>query len=345
MAWAKGTATDFIDFLRKFRDYSAGLIDPSTDPDITEGVIVPADDQWEILVNGALQPDIPGSGMATDGEVYLRGQGSDPADQIVVGIRTYRNSGNNIWGWELRGYTQFNDALTFETMPGTSPSCFASFDDAVFDCWFWVNSRRIMALAIIGTTPILVHLGFVRQFGTRSQYPYPLLIGGAQQTNAQNFQANNFGQSCFPDPCDNGGQLRWVDGTWQEVRHYSSNNATRSQARETSGGYKIWPQRDATVNAGDDSTTANSVSTLFENFSVTQTQISSSEIGAFPIFPCVLHSADQMVGLIDGLYVIGGIGLVTGDTITDEDSPAKVFDVFANTWRTEQIDFFGILRE
>jgi len=75
MAWARGTATDFIDFLRKFRDYSAGLIDPSTDPDITEGVVVPSGDQWEILVNGAGQPDIPGSGFATDGEVYLKGPG------------------------------------------------------------------------------------------------------------------------------------------------------------------------------------------------------------------------------------------------------------------------------
>lgn len=345
MAWAKGTATDFIEFLRNFRDYAAGLIDPSIHATITEGVVVPGADQWTILANGAGQPALPGSGFATDGEVYLEGPGSDPADQIIVGFKTYRNAGNNIWGWELKGYTQFNDALTFTTMPGVSPSCFAAFDDATFDCYFWVNSRRIMALAILGTAPVLVHLGFPRQFGTRSQYPYPLLISGSQDTNAQNFQANNFGQSCFPDPCDNGGQLRWVDGNWLEVRHYTNQSGTRSQARETSGGVKIWPQRDATTTSGDEASQLDNEEQLFENFSTTTVQISDSQIGVFPLFPCILHQSNQLIGTIDGLYVAGGGGLVTGDTIADENSPSKIYDVFANTWRTEQIDFFAVLRE
>lgn len=346
MAWAKGTATDFIDFLRKLGDYASGVIDPASDPDINEGEQVPLADRWEIQTNGALQPDLPVSGFATDGELYLIGPGSDPADQIVVGFKTYRNAGNNIFGWEIRGYTQFNDTLDFTSMPGTSPSCFAAFDDAAFDCYFWVNARRIMALAVVGTAPILVHAGFVQQFGTRSQWPYPLMVSGSQDGNDQNFQANHFGQSCLPDPCLLGCQLRWVDGSWVPIRHYTSDNSQRSQARETSGGFKIWPQRDATTTDGAVSETEGNEETLFEQFSTTGMQISSSEIDSYPLFPCIIHSATQLAARIDGLFVAGGIGLTTGDTITDSStSPPKIYDVFSNTWRTETIDFFAILRE
>lgn len=347
MAWAKGTATDFIDFLRKLGDYASGVIDPASDPDITLGVQVPMADRWVIQTNGALQPDLPGSGFATDGELYLVGPGSDPADEITIGFKTYRNAGNNIFGWRVRGYTQFDDTLAFTTMPGTSPDCYAAFDDASFNCYFWVNARRIMALAVVGTAPILVHAGFIQQMGTRSQYPYPLLVSGSQNGDDQNFQANHFGQSCLPDPCQLGAQLRWVDGSWIEIRHYTGDSAQRAQAREISGGTKIWPLRDATTGDGaSTSTTQGNEESLFEQFTTTGDQLSSSEIDSYPLFPAILNSATQLPGRIDGLYIAGGLGLTTGDTITDNSvSPARVYDVFSNTWRTETVDFFAILRE
>jgi len=343
MAWARGTATDFIDFLRKFRDYSAGLIDPSTDPDITEGVVVPSGDQWEILVNGAGQPDIPGSGFATDGEVYLKGPGSDPADEIVVGFKTYRNPGNNVFGWEMKGYTQFNDGLTFTTMPGVSPSCFASFDDAGFDVFFWVNARRIMALARIGTVDLLVHLGFIQQFGTRGQYPYPLYISGTQISTAFNFQASTFGQSSIPDPCQNGSYLRWVDGSWKSFANYVGTGSDRASSRSPSLTC-LWPHRDPSNYDTQDVSSFGSEAGLFESWAVNGTQVTFDEIDAYGLHPVILLDGVSAIGRIDGLFFPPGAGLTTGDTLTDANSPADVYDVFKNCWRNEQIDFFAILR-
>lgn len=347
MAWAKGTATDFMEFLRNLRDYASGVIDPAVHATINQGVQVPVDDRWAVQTNGGLQPTIPGSGMATDGELYLIGPGSDPDDEIVVGIKTYRNVGNNIFGWEIKGYTQFNSALAWTTMPGVSPSCFATFDDAVFNCHFWVNRRRVMALAVIGTTPVLIHFGFVQQFGSRLQYPYPLLIGGSVLSNALNYQVNHFGQSCFPDPCENGGFVRWVDGTWQMVNNYIGSSALRSSARSgaTFAGYRLWPLITAVAATSTQVSLDGNEENLFENYSTTGVQVSSSEIEAFPLFPVILHSSTQLIGRLDGLYVSPGLGLITGDTITIANSPPDVYDVFSNTWRTEAIDFFALLRE
>ena len=277
----------------------------------------------------------------------LQGPGSDPADQIIVGVKTYRSVGANIFGWDLRGFTAFNSTLTFDTLPGVSPAVYAAFDDAAFDCWFWVDRRRIMALARVGTTDILVHLGFIQQFGTRNQYPYPLLVGGSQSSSTSNFQTNNFGHSSLPDPCDNGAQLRWVDGSWQEYSNYTGTSATRSTARKTTGNV-LWPQRNSSTN--DDGVESNAAAAnedaLFEGFSVgSSVHISSAEIGEYAMFPTILTNGTQLVGRIDGLYAVFGLGLVSGDTITDgAESPAVVYDVFANTWRTEPVDFIAIRR-
>lgn len=352
MPWAKGTADDFMDFLRKIRDYASGAIDPGTDPDFTDGSgPVDSANQWTVLVNGAGMTNIPGSGFATDGEVYLMGPGSDPDDEIVVGFKTYRNAGANIFGFKMRGFTAFNDALSWDTLPGVSPEVHAAFDDASFTIWIWVNNRRIMAAARIGTTDILIHLGFIQQFGTRSQYPYPLLICGSAVDTSISFQTNNFAHSCAPDPCDNGAYIRWVDGTWQEISNYSGTSAQRGTARNSTN-YCMWPQRNPMSSLEGDVSSASEISEdgLFEGFSTgSGIYISSSEIGAHALFPTlIVTSADQnaVIGRIDGLYVVFGLGLVKGDTLTDNSqSPALVHDVFGNTWRSEPVDFFAVRRD
>jgi hypothetical protein len=342
MAWAKGTVTDWVDFVRKLRDYAAGIVDPASDSEITSGVQVPSGQRWAIQSLGGGMTAIPSSGSATDGECYLIGPGSDPSDQIVVGMRTYRNVGNSIYGVQCMGATAYNSALTFTTMPGVSPNLVQTpLSNVSFTCWFWVNERRIMAAARIGTVDLFFHLGFIRQYGTRSQYPYPLVITGCSQDTSYNLLQNNFGVSCLPDPCFRGACLRWVDGTWQDSYHYSNNSQNRGQARNTAA-YGYWPQRDLIgTNKYDDTDTTFSEDYLFGNFSSTNAQLSSSEISAFPMLPVVLHSPVQLVGEVDGLYVVPGIGITAGDTISDG---TDTYDVFHNTYKSEAADFFVVRR-
>lgn len=347
MAWATGTADDFIDFLRKLREYAAGNASfPLATAGFDGGTTVGAGDVWTILTNGAGMPDLPGAGFATDGEMYLQGQGDDVDDEIIIGFRTYRNAGNNLFGIESRGYTQFNDLLTFETLPGVSPPCYSALDDAAFDFQFWVNRRRIMAVAMIGTTNVFLHSGFLKRLGSRSQYPYPLLISGCQLNNLQNFQANNFGQSSLPDPCDNSTQLRWIDGSWQEVANYSNNSATRSNAKNLLPNYQCWPLSDPTsppASGSGEADTSGNEQTMFENYALNASIIMSpSEINLYSLFPAVLMSNLQHIGHVDGLFVAGGLGLVSGDIIQESGDD---YDVFSNTYRSEVVDYYAVLRE
>lgn len=471
MAWASGTATDFIDMLRLFRDYAAGLVDPAVHPTITAGVAVttatatgtltftgqPANGEtvsiggktytyqttltnfdgnvhiggstaasitnlieainlgagsgtdyaasmtdnllasaaagagttitvsaesggaygnsiattetianasfgaatltggvgWYILPNGAGMTALPGSGFATDGECYLAGPGSDPTDKIIVGFQTYRNAGANIFGWGVRGFTGWNPALTFTTLPGTSPTEHAAFDDASIACFFWVNDRRLMAVGRIGTTDILVHAGFIQQLGTRGQYPYPLLVSGSVSGLTQSFQTNLFSQSSLPDPCASSAHLRWVDGTWLAFENYQGASADRATARGSSlsGSIKvIWPSRDPTIPAETSAYSNQNENTIFESFATsTAPYVSSSEIGGYGIYPSVLIAGTGLaapddytaIGRIDGLMTCFGLGLNSGDTLT---IGGDTYDVFKNTWRSEPVDMYAILR-
>lgn len=341
MAYASGTVPNFIDFLRKLRGYAAGTVDPATDSEITSGIIVPTGDRWSVLSLGGGMTALPSSGSATDGEFYLQGQGSDPADQIIIGFQSYRNVGNAIFGFRMKGYSAYNNLLNFFNMPGVSPQTQVALSNASFRCWFWVTSRRIMAVCRVGTTDILFHSGFILQLGTRSQYPYPLMIAGSVMDETFNTAQNNFGQSSLPDPCNAGCYLRWVDGTWQQVRHYQNQDPNRGQARVTGDQYAIFPQREVTADDGSTTDQVDNEDTLFEQFTSTGRQVSSSEIGAYPLLPCLFHSATQLIGQIDGLYMVPGLGLNSGDTISDG---TFTYDVFKNTWRSETADFYCIRR-
>lgn len=341
MAYASGTCTDWIDFLRKLKGYAAGTVDPATDPEITGGIIVPVADRWTVLTLGGGMTALPGSGSATDGEFYLQGPGSDPADAIIVGFKSYRNAGNSIYGVKLKGYAAYDNTLTFDTMPGAlpTPACVA-LGNASFNVWFWVTGRRIMALARIGTVDVLLHAGFIQQFGTRGQYPYPLMIAGSVIDTTWNTNQNNFGQSCLPEPCQNGASIRWVDGTWQKLDAFAGTSATRGFAKTTLT-YAIWPLTNTTTTDNAEAVTTDNEDLLFGSFSSTGRQLSNSEISAYAMFPCILHKVDQLIGQIEGLYACPGLGLNSGDTFNDG---TYTYDVFKNTWRNEAVDFYCIRR-
>lgn len=344
MAWATGVAADWIDFLRMLRGYATGAYDPAGSPNhgFTGGAIVPGGDRWTAPALGGGMTALPGSGSGSDGEFYLVGPGfNSPQDKITVGFQTYRNAGNSVYGFKIKGYTAYDSTLTFNTMPGVqpTPACVA-LGNAPFNCWFWVNGRRIMAVGRIGTVDVLVHVGFFQQFGTRGQYPYPLLVAGSVRDITFNTNQNNFGQSTLPEPAENTCWLRWVDGTWQSIFAYGSIGATRSVQR-TSTAYSIWPCRDVTINDGAEVQTLDNEDILFQAFSSTGRQLSNSEISAYAMFPCIIHASNQLVGQIDGLYFTPGLGLNSGDTLSDG---TYTYDVFKNTWRNEAVDFYAVRR-
>ena len=194
-------------------------------------------------------------GSTGEREIILEGVGSG-ADQIFVGWRSFTDATSGARNFELAGFTGFNSALAWDLQPGVSPGRFESANDtgcyvpltaAAINYWISVTPRRIIAWFRVGSAYPNMYLGFMNPFGTSTEYPYPLYVGGT--TNDWNSLANTnqIGNSSFADP------IRWIalatstgpsivrlpGGTWASIANSTSNGSTRSAP--SGGGTYVYP--------------------------------------------------------------------------------------------------------
>lgn len=118
-------------------------------------------------------------------ELILRGVGSSGSDYIYIGFKAYAiESGQGNYGLILNGFTGYNPLLSFYEQPGamqisdTLISLPLKGSDTV-KYWFIANARRVIIIAQVGSRWHQAYLGFGIPYGTPSQWPYPLIIGGS----------------------------------------------------------------------------------------------------------------------------------------------------------------------
>ena len=349
MAFAVGTATGFIDMLKKLRDYAIGTLDPTgtmgDEADFSAGGAVPTAQQWVVE-----EETIPESGNASDGEVFLRGPGGG-ADNIFLNIQTYRDTG--LFNWGIRGALGYSTADDYDTQLQSSPEVNFALLNSSMDVWFHVNGRRIVAVAQIGSNYTAMYGGFINQYATSAQYPYPMMVGGSVTGRAVPATTSSYAQSCMPDPCVNGAQIRWADGTWYTINNYTGGGATRQKVSTNSRA--IWPYASPTVTAAVHSQGNHILSTDFDHAdiwgfaaSASSPRLSSTFTGERTIYPCAVvfdgvAPANIVVGELDGMFAVyGEPGDTNESTLT---IGGDTYRVWENTWRTEPFDWFAVKQE
>lgn len=190
-------------------------------------------------------------------ELQLQGVGSG-SDEVYVGIRTYFNAGTDARNWELAGFTGFDSGETWENQPGKSPG---RFDDpiggafvplqlATMNYWFNIDGRRIIVVAEVGGAYSSAYLGFMNQYATDTEYPYPMLIMGSTSDFEQRFTATEIWYSGISDPIKHQdddptthrgpGLVRFTDGQWYTVANSEMNTGTtRSAFTAVAGVYPV----------------------------------------------------------------------------------------------------------
>lgn len=118
-------------------------------------------------------------------ELILRGVGSAGTDFIYIGFKAYSiTTGQGNYGLILNGFTGYNAALGFYEQPGamTVTSTLTALplqSTNTTNYWFIANGRRVIIIAQVGSVFHQAYLGFMIPYGTPSQWPYPLVIGGS----------------------------------------------------------------------------------------------------------------------------------------------------------------------
>lgn len=205
---------------------------------------------WHAKRGWTTDRDVVYSG--TDRELIMHGEG-DGTQAIYGGARTFQSGSNR--AWELAGFTGYSAGDPWATQPGISPGrydgvgtaaegAYVPLSTGTITYWFEVTTRWIFVLAKIGTTYVPCGFGFLDQFGTATEYPYPFLVLGACSDVATVYSYSGAGFSGAVDPIggvtDTYGPafVRDPAGVWRTVKN---GTATSSAGRNASQVCVVYP--------------------------------------------------------------------------------------------------------
>lgn len=216
MAWATGTATNYLDLLEKLKTFLT-----------TNATLVSLNQEWEILATQAGGTD-----------VLLRGPGLAEDDEIHVRITTASNVGADRYGWDIAAFVSYNPGVAFSLQPGISPYGGIALWNSAITYWFIASGRRFIVIAKVSTVYSSMYAGFYLQYATPTEMPYPMLIAGSHENGAQDHRWSqaDYNVGGFWDPSDGNAFLRSPGGSWLTLANY-----TMSSSRAAQNVTNTWP--------------------------------------------------------------------------------------------------------
>ena len=189
---------------------------------------------------------------APERELLMRGSGVG-TDEIFIGIQTRRNVAASVFYWELSGQSGFDNGETFDQQPGSTRQLLTVDDlttplnNGIIDYWIVIDTYHIKGIFKSGSSYTNCYLGFVNQFTTKDEYPYPLVILGCSSAPSRNvpFSAADDFLSGLCDPLafesTNGGPgaARLSDGQWYLIQN--ADGPTTKSSPPGSQNVRIWP--------------------------------------------------------------------------------------------------------
>ena len=326
MSFTSGTATDHNDLLDLLRLYL-----------VAEG--------WTELAWTA------GATVLDPSTLHVRGPGAGAGKQVFVSIETSGDDVVPFYSWDMRSAVDYDGTLEWGGQLGQSPPVYLNLWDGPIDYWFFVNDRRFVVVAKCSTNYMSAHAGFFLPWGTPAQYPFPLYLAADYTEPAPFSLANSARRMCVDPgaPASNGmssaAYARTATGVWYPIINHiaSARNNAPEGADKGARGF-LWPYHAGTQysqplnqahypiywTGGDD---AADFAWAFESLVPTQQD-------ERPLMPAMIGMTDQSpLGVLDGVYAVGGQGLATEQLIT---IAARDFRVFQNIARNSGDDFFCV---
>jgi len=129
-------------------------------------------------------------------EVILTSKGISGQEFVCIGIREWEYPAQNAYGWDLNGYTWYNDDMDWNASSADHgmdeyDSDWGHWDkiptlpllDDTMTYWFFANRQRIVVIVKNSAQYDQCYLGFGRRFANPSDYHYPLVVFGSLSGN------------------------------------------------------------------------------------------------------------------------------------------------------------------
>lgn len=177
-------------------------------------------------------------------ELILKGEGYSGTEEIFVGFRCYQNAAADVYNMTVAGFTGYVAGNSFASQPGAILLGIPAHNNRI-DYWLTVNPQRI-ALAMKVGTPVFesAYAGKFLPYGTPSQYPYPVFVGGMLTTESET-RFSESSHSMYAKGDRDNCRMRFNDGTWRTPFTWpwadSQLTGNNEYARDTDGNYPLLP--------------------------------------------------------------------------------------------------------
>ena len=271
--------------------------------------------------------------LASVQTLTVRGPGTGVGREVFVTIQTIGDTVQSNYSWRPYGHTAYNSLLPVTSQAGVGPSPFFSLIGGSMTYWFFANDRRFIVVARSGTTYTSSYCGFLTPNALPAEYPFPLYIAGNYLANVEPPFANARNRF-IADPGDGSAYFRTVTGDWVPVQNHTADTTADTGL---AGGFRatLWPFRSGSRATGTPSNTSWSFGGL--------RQLRPNAADEIIVMPCNLidgrNNVNAGVGLVDGVYGIGGFNRTAEETLTIGN---RFLTVFSNVFRSSTRDFMAI---
>lgn len=285
MAYAQSTATNFVDFYTKLRDFLK-----------TNTALVAAGQNWTQLAG-------PTGTLTLDDTITLQGPGLAGTDQVRVKLRPVYSAVNNRYNLELVGVPNWNPLVDQSAQFNMSAPVYVHLWNSSMPYTIVANGRRFIFVCQVSTTVQAGYGGFFLPYALPAEYPYPLAIGGSSDTSTWDYTQTNVQHCHFVNPSD-ALKLYSPSNTWLSARNFVNSANTYSWQSLGTTGTIVLPYGSATNNG---------------SFRTAWALLRECLGGGYPSHPLIVLTANPTkarMGILDGCGHVPGIGNTHGSLIS-----------------------------
>ncbi len=281
-------------------------------------------------------------------ELILNGPGTAGDDEIFTAIQTVESAGDDYYNWRLMGMTAYSD-VEMQYMPGITQGRLPRLLmwNQQIKYWLAANGRHYRMVAKISNIYEPMYMGFPLPYGLLTQFPYPLIVGGAacpSTTAAYNrYSSTQADHRAFPNPYGgsaNPGSI--VQGTFDTTGYYSTlkilagTSWIEMKSKSGSTLYTInvvWPY-------------VSSVVGIYGKLNMFTNYLRENLDGSRPlppVIPMISSPSKNTVGELQGIFAVPGFGGVAAEDVITIDTDTYI--VFPITPNADRSDFFAFKLE
>lgn len=263
----------------------------------------------------------------------VRAPGDSVGNEYFLFLSISENAGAGAYAIRMRGGTQYDSSLSFSGQIGVSPAVFFNVWNNAMDYFFYGNVRNIKVVARVNVSYVSMYAGLFLPFALPTlEYIKPFYIGANGNQLAPHDVGNSRNRFIADPGIGSAYFLDFAGSTWLNI--YNSTDTTNAYFSPVPTDAIMWPHRSLLAQRG----TANSLDDWAEYGFL---KLRPNKNGEMPSFPCHLvgFQTKAMIGVLEGVYSVGGFGKVSEQLQTID---GRDFRLFQNIFRTTPRDFMAI---